>query len=69
LRFLDFLVQDPAGNLLAIEVKSGGGARTTLQIAKDSEMATQGAMIVSKKVPQLLGQTKVIPTTVRVVPR
>jgi RHS repeat-associated protein len=69
LRFIDHLVQDPAGNLIAVEVKSGGGTRTALQISKDLEMGTQGATIVSRKVPQLMGQTKVIPTVVRTVPR
>jgi len=69
LRFIDHLVEDPAGNLIAMEVKSGGGVRTGLQVAKDTEMATQGATIVSSKVPRLTGQLKVIPTVVRTVPR
>ena len=69
LRFIDHLVEDPAGNLIAMEVKSGGGVRTGLQVAKDAEMATQGATIVSSKVPRLTGQLKVIRTVVRTVPR
>lgn len=70
LRFIDHLVQDPVGNLIAIEVKSGGGVRTGLQIAKDSEMATRGAVLVGKNAPAgLAGASRVIPTVVRTVPR
>ena len=70
LRFIDHLVEDPAGNLIAMEVKSGGGVRTGLQVAKDTEMATQGATIVGKNAPaRLAGRTLAIPTAVRAVPR
>jgi len=66
IRIIDHLIETPAGKLIAIEIKAGGGARTKLQIVKDNLMATEGAVMVSKKVPALMrGTTQVIQTIER----
>jgi RHS repeat-associated protein len=66
LRVIDHLVQDAEGNILAIEVKNGGGFRKPLQVLKDTLMETEGAVIVGKNAPDALrGSTLRIPTIVR----
>ncbi|MFA4436713.1 hypothetical protein P2B10_21270, partial [Xanthomonas perforans] len=66
LRVIDHLVETPAGQVTAIEVKYGGAARSASQLAKDGEMATKGAVIVGKNAPaQLQGQRMVIDTVER----
>jgi hypothetical protein len=63
LRVIDHLVQQADGTMVAVEVKSGGAVRTTLQLAKDEEMATQGATLVGRNAPAALrGQAVVLPT-------
>ncbi len=66
LRVIDHLVETPAGQVTAIEVKYGGAGRSASQLAKDGEMATKGAVIVGKNAPaQLQGQRMVIDTVER----
>ncbi|WP_151421700.1 RHS repeat-associated core domain-containing protein [Xanthomonas citri] len=66
LRVIDHLVETPAGQVTAVEVKYGGAARSASQLAKDGEMATKGAVIVGKNAPsQLQGQRMVIDTVER----
>jgi hypothetical protein len=66
LRFLDFLAESPAGDLVAIEAKAGKAVRNAAQLAKDTRMATEGARLVGKNVPEALRDaTLVIPTEVR----
>jgi hypothetical protein len=66
LRFIDFLVESPKGDLVAIEAKSGGAVRNAAQLLKDAKMATEGAKLVGKNVPEALRDaTVVIPTEVR----
>jgi RHS repeat-associated protein len=64
LRYVDILAKTPAGDFLAYEVKSGAGVRTAAQLAKDELMATEGAVIVSSKLPRYVGQNHVIQTVV-----
>jgi len=65
-RVIDHLIEDAAGKLVAIEVKSGGAVRSAKQLLKDKLMSTEGARIVSRKVPdQLRGTTQVIQTIER----
>ena len=69
LRFIDHLIQSPTGEMIAIEVKSGGAIRSASQLAKDKLMATEGGQIISRKVPDALrGTTQVIQTIERRVP-
>jgi len=65
IRIIDHLIETPAGKLIAVEVKTGGGARTAIQLQKDALMATEGAVIISRKVPELRGRTRVIETIER----
>jgi hypothetical protein len=63
IRELDLLVEDSAGKLFAIEVKSGSSVRTASQIAKDRIIATEGGTIVGKNAPeQLKGTHRIIDT-------
>ena len=63
LRIIDHLVQQADGSMVAIEVKSGGGVRSAVQLAKDEEMATEGATLVGKNAPAALrGQAVQLPT-------
>ena len=56
----------PNGDLVAVEVKSGGAVRSASQIAKDNALATQGGTLVGKNVPAgLQGQTVTIQTIIR----
>jgi RHS repeat-associated protein len=69
LRYIDHLVRTPTGELIAVEVKSGGATRSAAQVAKDTAMASEGGRIVGKNAPDALrGQTVVIPTVERRVP-
>jgi hypothetical protein len=51
LRFIDILVKAPSGELLAIEVKSGGAVSSAAQLAKDAALANEGGILVGKNVP------------------
>jgi len=66
LRVIDHLIQTPNGQILAIEIKSGGAVRNARQMLKDSLMATEGAVITGKNAPVALrGQQIVISTIER----
>ncbi|MBL9106638.1 MAG: DUF4280 domain-containing protein [Myxococcales bacterium] len=67
LRHIDHLVRDPkTGEILAIEVKSGGAVRSAKQLAKDTEMERKGAEIVGKNAHgDLKGQSLQSKTEVR----
>ena len=63
LRFVDHLVQTPAGEIVAYEVKSGGGTRNAAQMGKDNIMETVGGKIIGKNAPDnLLDTTRKIRT-------
>ena len=40
--------------MIAVEVKSGGGVRTALQVTKDNLMATEGQRLLEKMLPLLV---------------
>jgi RHS repeat-associated protein len=66
LRFIDHLIETPAGKIVAVEVKSGNAVRSTAQLAKDAKMATEGAVITGKNAPaDLRGQRVIIETIER----
>lgn len=63
LRVIDHLVQTPAGQIIAYEVKAGNAVRNSAQIAKDAEIATKGGVLVGKNAPDFLrGVLRVIQT-------
>lgn len=65
-RIVDHLIQTPNGQIVAVEVKSGGAVRNGLQRAKDNAMASEGGIPVGKYAPDSLrGQQVVIPTVER----
>lgn len=58
--------QRAAGQVANVEVKSGGAVGNASQVAKDSEIATQGGTYIGKNAPESMrGQTVKIPTEVR----
>ena len=64
-RVIDHLVND-SGKVKAVEVKTGGGTRSTSQLAKDKSMASKGATLKGKNAPaNLKGKTMKIETVVR----
>ena len=66
LRIIDRLVQNPAGQYLAVEIKSGEAVRNAQQLLRDGLMATEGATLVGRNAPpNLRGQQLVIPTIER----
>lgn len=68
-RVIDHLIQTPAGELGAVEVKSGGSGYRGMQVAKDTEMATAGAVLVGKNAPSDLKlQLQIIITTLLRIP-
>ncbi len=68
-RVIDFLVRTPADEIAAYEVKSGGAVRNGMQVAKDAEMGTTGAVLVGKNAPDdLKVAVQVIITTVLRMP-
>ena len=54
--------------MIAIEVKSGNAVRNARQLMKDGLMATDGAVVVSRRIPDLLGKRIVVETIERRVP-
>ena len=69
LRFIDHLIKTPAGEIIAVEVKSGGAVRNAGQLLKDAAMATEGGIPVGKNaIDGLNGVSRVIPTIVRQMP-
>jgi len=63
LRVIDHLVQTPASQIIAYEVKAGNAVRNSAQIAKDAEIATKGGVLVGKNAPDFLrGVLRVIQT-------
>jgi RHS repeat-associated protein len=68
-RVIDHLIQTADGQIIAIEVKSGGAVRNSSQLAKDAALATEGGTLVGKNAPDALrGQTIIITTIERRVP-
>ena len=63
LRFIDFLTESPAGEMVAMEAKSGGAVRNATQLLKDGKMATEGAKLVGKNVPEALRDATVVVRT------
>ena len=68
LRYIDHLIQTPGGDIIAIEVKSGGAVRGASQIIKDESLAAQGGTFTGRNATNpvfqnLTGQP--IPTIVR----
>jgi RHS repeat-associated protein len=65
-RVVDHLIQTRSGQIVAIEVKSGGAVRSARQLAKDRAMATEGGVVIGKNAPDALrGQQILIPTIER----
>lgn len=50
-RFIDHLTKDAAGNVAAVEVKSGNATRSAAQRAKDAEIAAGRGTFVGKNAP------------------
>ncbi len=50
-RFIDFLTKDGAGNLTAVEVKSGAATRSSAQVTKDTEIAAGRGTFAGKNAP------------------
>lgn len=66
LRRIDRLIQTPAGDIVAIEVKSGNATRSATQVAKDTEIATLSGKPVGKNAPKAFrGRTMKIDTIER----
>jgi hypothetical protein len=65
-RFIDHLTQDAAGELTAVEVKTGNATRNTAQRAKDAEIAAGRGTIKGKNAPEHLKGTQ---TPIRTVER
>ena len=66
IRVIDHLIQTQGGQIVAVEVKSGGAVRNARQLAKDGAMATEGGVVVGKNAPDALrGQQIAIPTIER----
>ena len=51
---IDHIVEDSAGDITAIEVKSGNATRSALQRAKDAEIAAGRGSFVGKNAPESL---------------
>ena len=65
LRFIDFLVYAPEGELKAIAVKANGARRSSRLKAKDDALETEGGTLVGKNAPeQFRGRTLKIETEV-----
>jgi RHS repeat-associated protein len=56
IRYVDFVVEK-AGEIIAIEVKTGGSVRTKLQLAKDAAMEIEGGTLTGANAGALEGQT------------
>jgi hypothetical protein len=62
-RVIDHLIETPAGDILAIEVKTGNAVRSAAQLVKDAALASAGGLLVGKKAPaNLRGQHLIIQT-------
>jgi hypothetical protein len=68
LRRIDVLVRDKAGELFAIEVKSGAATRNAAQLAKDRLLASEGGVLVGRAAGDLAGTRQVINTIEFLVP-
>jgi RHS repeat-associated protein len=65
-RVSDHIAEDAAGNITAIEVKTGGATRNAVQKAKDAEIAAGRGTFVGKNAPpELRGQQRPIETIER----
>lgn len=64
LRYIDHLIRTPSGEIVAVEVKSGGAIRSATQLAKDSALATEGGTIIGKNAPAGLQGARVIIKTI-----
>ncbi|NJS37561.1 MAG: hypothetical protein HC765_16030 [Brachymonas sp.] len=58
-RVADHVTKDSKGNIGLSEVKSGDATRSAAQMAKDTEIATQGGKMVGKNAPEGLVNTNV----------
>ncbi|MHC1722093.1 MAG: nuclease-related domain-containing protein [Aminipila sp.] len=68
-RIIDHLVLDSAGDMMAIEVKSGNAVRSNAQLFKDMLLETEGGVLTGKNVGELSGQFIQIPTREMRIPR
>jgi RHS repeat-associated protein len=65
-RVSDHVVEDAAGNITAIEVKSGNATRSAVQRAKDAEIAAGRGTFVGKNAPDVLrGRQRAVETIER----
>ena len=68
IRYIDKLARTPGNQLVAVEVKAGDATRGASQVAKDTKMATTGAVLGNNAPADLQGYPVVIPTFVLRVP-
>ena len=68
-RVIDLLVSDPAGNMIAFEVKSGNAIRSSTQLTKDMLIETEGGILIGKNAGDLSGQFIQVATEEKRIPR
>jgi RHS repeat-associated protein len=51
IRYIDHLIQTPTGEIIAVEVKSGGAVRSASQMAKDAALSTEGGVLTGGGLP------------------
>lgn len=65
-RIIDHLTKDAAGNVTAVEVKSGNATRSAAQRTRDTEIAAGRGTFVGKNAPRdLAGQRRAVETIER----
>ena len=64
LRIVDHVVELPNGELVALEVKTGGATRGTYQLECDLALELQGGTVVGGSAPGLAGQIPPMRTVV-----
>ena len=64
-RFIDFVTKDAAGDVAAVEVKSGSATRSVAQRTKDAEIAAGRGTFVGKNAKELKGQQIAVETVER----
>lgn len=64
LRIVDHLVQLPSGELVALEVKTGGATRSAYQLTCDGLIESEGGTVIGYGAPGLRGQVLQVRTVV-----
>lgn len=68
-RVMDYLVRDPLGNMISVEVKLGNAVRSKMQLLKDSLLATEGGFLTGKNAGEFSGKFIQIQTIEMRIPR